>query len=391
MKAFLPLPRGLVLAGLLAALSCPRPSPIWAAPNADNPPPAATPKEIELGDKASAELEKDPKIKFIVTKDRPAATALVDKLNRIAADLAKVSARPQIKYTVKIIDDKDLNAFTLPNGHIYIYKGLLDYIGSDDEMAAVLAHEIGHNARMHALRGEAKARKLNWVNLVALAAMLGGGANGANIGQFSQLILQGVMNGYGEEFEREADAAAVNEMVATKQYNPSALVTMMDRLTQEEQRHPEVQLGIYRTHPPSAERAAAAMTCILELGLPFTPRDVKGSEQVRAVEDKDRVTVKYDKIVLCDYAVTSGAPTAKARAEQTAQQINTLLRANLQMHEISVQTDAAGPYLVARGVELARVTAADAKLANLAPAALAGKWRDNFRRLFWRETISGPL
>ena len=355
----------------------------------DHPPLGATPKEISTGDKAAVQLEKDPKVK-ILKPDTPEHKALIDKLNGMIKELGDASARPQIHYTVKVIEDKDINSFTLPNGHIYIYQGLLDYLHSDDEVAAVLAHEIGHNARMHALRGEAKAKPLNWMSLASLAAMLAGGYNGANIGAFSQYLLQGVMNGYSVGYEKEADAAAVRELAKTH-YNPSAMVTVMDRLNDEELHHPEVRLGIFETHPPSEERAAAAMAEILAMGLPFNPDDVHGGHEAAVVVKSDRVQVVFDSITLAEFAAGSNPAEAKQRAEKLAASFNNLRNANVQMHDFSVDESTGTPRLMARDQELAIATPDDAKLANLTQSDCAQKWLQNFRRLFWRQVINGPL
>lgn len=357
----------------------------------DNPPPNALPKEIEMGDKAAAELEKSPKIKLLDPSKDPQAKVLVDKLNKMAGELAKASTRPEIKYTVKVINDKDMNAFTLPNGHIYVYKGLIDAVASDDEMAAVLAHEIGHNCRMHALRAEAKAKKLSWVNVAALLGMIAGGRSGADMAAFSQYMLLGIMNGYGIEYEKEADSAAVKELVKTT-YNPSAMVTLMQRFDQEEKRMPEMNLGIFQTHPSSAERVAAAMADLMDAGIPFTPRDVKGGAEATVAETLDRVSVKIDAVTIAEFALLPNQkPSAKERAQQAAQQVNDLLKANLKMHEITVDGDDHNARLLARGVEIAQVTPADAKLENTTPSLCAQKWRDGFKRIFWRENINGKL
>src|SRR4028118_1112508 len=79
------------------------------------PPAAATAKEIEMGKKAVEQLEKDPRIKLLDGSKDPAVKALLEKLNTMATTLGKVSARPKIAYVIKVIEDKDINAFTLPN------------------------------------------------------------------------------------------------------------------------------------------------------------------------------------------------------------------------------------------------------------------------------------
>jgi len=380
------------LFSLFLALSCAGAFTAHAKPPATKDiPPGATPKEIEMGDKAAAEIAKEPRLKLLTADKDPKAKALLEKLNKMAEELGKVSTRPQIKYSVKVIDDKDLNAFTLPNGQIYFYTGLIDFAGSDDEIAAVMAHEIGHNTMMHALRGDAKARKLSWTSLAVLLAMLGGGQAGADVAQFSQYLLTAIMNGYGVEYEKEADNVAV-DMLAKTSYNPSALVLFMKRLELEEKRRPSMELGIFQTHPPSEERATAALEAMKDAGLTFNPRDVQGGAQFEVVEDKDRVAIKFDKATLLELALDPQAkPGAKERATQAASKLNTLMRAGLKMHEVRTDSSGSSPRLLARGQEIAVATAEDAKLSNTTPLASVKKWQENLKRLFWKETISGSL
>lgn len=368
---------------LFALLGCSSSGLTPLARAADKPPPNATPREIEDGQKASAELEKSKGIKLLDPASSPAAKVVIDKLNAMAKRLGAASARPGINYTVKVIDSKDVNAFTLPNGHIYVYKGLLDNTSSDDEIAGVLAHEIGHNARMHAIRGEKQAKKLSLASLVAMAAMLAGGSSGADVGQFSQYLLLGVMNGYGVGYEKEADAAGIEEMIAAG-YNPSAMVTFMRRLQLIESRSPEVHLGIFQTHPPSDERADAMLSQLQHDGVTFTPRAVSGGKVVTVTEKPDQYLLQLGDVTLLTLDKTGA--NAQARASSAAAKINELLRADLQMWEITAMPDGR---LLGRGQLLAAATLADAKAAKATPAAVAQSWVDNFKRIFWAERLNG--
>jgi Zn-dependent protease with chaperone function len=353
---------------------------------ADNPvPPGATEKEIEMGKKAAEQLAKDPKIKYLDEK-QPANKALIEKLNAMAQKLGKASARPDIKYEIKVIDDPGLNAFTLPNGKIYFNKGLLDAAGSDDEIAGVMAHEIGHNANMHIMRLQSKAKPLNWVSIAAMLAMLSGKA-GADIAQITPYILTGVVNSYSVNYEKEADSTAIPMMVKTG-YNPSALVTFMNRLVDEERRRPKVELGIFQTHPPSPDRVDAAMEELKKANIPFTPRDVEGGKQAIVKEiDTKKSSVEWGTVKLLEL---TGADSAK-RAKVTAEQINNLVRAGLKIHEISVVGDDKNAQLMARGSTIVSVSAAEAKAQDSTPMALAQRWRGNFQRLFWTEVLNGSL
>ena len=359
--------------------------------DADHPPRGATPTEIKQGNEAATELEKNPKIKFLDAKSSPDAKIVIDKLNAMAKKLGAASPRPDVSYTVKVIEDKDVNAFTLPGGRIYVYRGLLDMTASDDEIAGVLAHEIGHNVRLHALRGAKLNKKFGWVNLLALAGMLAGGgnrnrgeaSNGANIAQFSQYLLVGIMNGYGVGFEKEADKAAI-PMMEKAGYNPSALVTFMERLELQEQRAPQVTLGIFQTHPPSDERAEAARAEMKAEGIAFAPREVAGVLQAVAAQKDGQWNVTLGEITLLELA---NAPDAKARAEQAATRTNALLRDGLKAWEMSAKNGV----LSARGQALATVSGADAKLFKLSADQIAQGWLKNYQRLFWREQLNGKF
>ena len=348
----------------------------------NNPPKVATALEQKQGEDAAREFEKAKSTKLIdVTK--PENAELLRKVNEMARKLGAASARSGIPYSVKIVESADVNAFTLPGGKIYLYRGLIDFTASDEEIAAVLAHEIGHNTRLHALRGQAKAKKLNLVSLAMMAAMIAGGQNGANLAQFSQLALIGVLNGYGIEYEKEADSVAIG-MMTDAGYNPSALVTFMERLKLQEQRSPDLKLGIFQTHPTSAERAKSALADLGREGVAFTPRQVLLSDGVTAIEKPDRWVVSINDLTLVELAKTSSTK----RAPNLAAQINALLGANLKAYELSATPQGA---LQARGQTLVVATNADAKLLKTTPAALAKKWEANFRRLFWREQINGKF
>lgn len=386
MKPSFKITTGLLLsASLCSSLT----TPLGAKPiSKDDPPPAATDKEVEMGRKAAESLEKDKKVKFLDDKDA-ANKALLEKLNKMAEALGKASARPDIKYSVKVIDDKDINAFTLPNGQIYFYKGLVDFANNDDEIAAVMAHEIGHNARLHALRGEAKARKLSWAGLAAMLAALGAGRDGAGIAQMSQYLLLGIMNGYGVAYEKEADSAAVDEMKKTT-YNPAALVTFMNRLSFEEKAHPEIELGIFRTHPPSEERAEAIRAQMTKEGIEFNPRDVKGGREAKVVDKNSYFAVERAGVTLFELAFTDDTKKAvQKRADTAADAVNKVMRDNLKLHEVKTEIIGTEARLMAYGQEIVVCTAADAALQKIPPADCARKWRENWGRLFWKEAVGG--
>jgi hypothetical protein len=167
----------------------------------------------------------------------------------------------------------------------------------------------------------------------------------------------------------------------------------MQRFEIEEKRHPKSDPGIFRTHPPSQERAEAAEKDILAAGLPFNPRAVSGGASATAIESEGRVNVVFKGATLMQFATAGSTPgAAKARANRAAFALNELLKENVLLYEIKIEQETANEVrLVARGREITRVLPADAALQNLSLMDCAQKWRGNLRQIFWRETISGAM
>ena len=99
----------------------------------------STPSEVSMGKSVHQSIAQ--KYKF---SNNPAQ---LERLRRIGERLVKVSDRKDYEYHFYLIAEDEMNAFTTPGGNIYVHTGLLDKLKSDDQVASVLAHEIGHCAR----------------------------------------------------------------------------------------------------------------------------------------------------------------------------------------------------------------------------------------------------
>jgi len=121
----------------------------------------STQQEINMGRSAAREIEKQ----YGLVQDQ----ALQERVARIGNRIAAISDRKDLPYAFKVLDVKEINAFALPGGFIYVCKGLIDYMPSDDELAGVIGHEVGHVVKRHtvqpwrAIAGRTSARPINWV------------------------------------------------------------------------------------------------------------------------------------------------------------------------------------------------------------------------------------
>jgi len=370
--------------------------PAWAEQKKEEPKPpeGSTEKELKIGLDAVKEIEANYKL----INDAPT----LQKLNEMARILGAVSERPKINYLVKIIgasnqskdpkaEEREVNAFTLPGGFIYVTKGLLNFVQSDHELAAVLAHEIAHNAKFHALRQMAKEKKLQWIQIAAVIGLIAGGEQGADIAQFSQLVLVAIMNGFSVDLEQEADQYAISYLHRSP-YNPVGLLTFMERLHRDEERRPQVPLGIFQTHPTTEDRVKATLFRLRKLNVPINRAEVM--KVVRATPELLKGTslpaaqVRMGDLTVCKLA---GATEQEAmqRAQQVSQQLDKLLYGETSTLLLTVRNDGDKRLILSHGQLLMTVTEADAKLNNATVDRLVQQWIANLRQLRWRDIVNG--
>ncbi len=182
-------------------------------------------------------------------------------INNVGQRLAEKSHRSNLSYQFTVVDSTEINAFALPGGYIYITRGLLAYLNSEAELAAVLGHEIGHVTARHGVRQQTSAQ----------AASLGAGVlsillpelSGAGLGQSVNLLGTALLRGYGREHELEADRLGA-DYLARSGYDPQAMFRVIRTLKEHqifdqnlariEGRQTRAYHGVFSTHPDSDTR-----------------------------------------------------------------------------------------------------------------------------------------
>ncbi|HEY7058447.1 MAG TPA: M48 family metallopeptidase [Vicinamibacterales bacterium] len=182
-------------------------------------------------------------------------------VSSIGGRLAAEARGPRYPYSFSIADYRDINAFALPGGPIWINRGALDAATSESQLAGVLAHEVAHVARRHAADQISKGIIANGL-LGLLGAMLGnaGGAPTAQAG--AQLLAGGYLMTFSRDDERDADRAGI-EIMRRAGWDPHGLVEFLDTLRRRSGRDPSSVEVFLSTHPSPAERVAdlrAALT-----------------------------------------------------------------------------------------------------------------------------------
>ncbi len=199
-------------------------------------------QEIEIGKEVAAALEKEYGV-----WDDPVQTRRIERIGR---SLVAVCERKDMPYSFKILNErKELNAFTAPGGFIYITRALLEALESDDEVAFVLGHEIGHVAGDHIRKQLSQAI----AGSILLDILTGGSSQLVRIG--SDIMFSLYQSGYSRQHERDADTRGVRYMKAAG-YNPVAAITALRKLGTERYRGLVKWFGTHPDVPSRIERIA---------------------------------------------------------------------------------------------------------------------------------------
>ena len=181
-------------------------------------------------------------------------------VNRVGQSLAQFSTRPETfgGYRFLVLDSDEINAFAAPGGLILVTRGLMLCCLTEDELAAVLAHEVGHVEKLHGLRAIRTGRLNSALTILAVEA--GKNLAGEQLAEVTKAFDESIndisttlMNsGYSRKLEYEADAAAV-EILRKSGYHAGALVAMLHNMEKnwDSSRH-----DFAATHPAPADRIA---------------------------------------------------------------------------------------------------------------------------------------
>ncbi len=306
-----------------------------------------------------------------------------DRVQRIGADISAIAnggpvwhvswgdkRLSKFDYTYKVLKSDDVNAFSLPGGHIYVFEGLMKEIESDDELAGVLAHETAHAAFRHVATLERDANKMTMISLpLILAAILfgGGGGNQANLAVPAiQLTNQAIMSGWSVKAEESADYGGM-QFLLKSHYDPTGMLTFMERLASEEKLGPNYEWGIYRDHPPSKERAETLLRYMTDAGVQVRRSKVTTSFRVTVhPNDSGLVEVDFGKRQLFQFGGTS----ALTRADSVTNTLNSFFDATPELYD--VQAGSKGS-LLWQGKPLVTFTPDDATAARTTVDALRDK------------------
>ena len=199
--------------------------------------------EIKLGREAQKQVQSStPRV-------QGTAASYVSSLGR---QIAATAGGPKYPYSFSVANYRDLNAFALPGGPVWVNRGVLQAARTESQVAGVLAHEVAHVAQRHAAQQISKGMIANGL-LGLLGAVLGnaGGARTAQTG--AQVLAGGYLMKFSRDDEREADRVGV-EIMRRAGWDPRGLLEFMQILRDQAGRDPGSVEVFLSTHPSPGER-----------------------------------------------------------------------------------------------------------------------------------------
>ncbi|MGE0445138.1 MAG: M48 family metallopeptidase [Vicinamibacterales bacterium] len=166
--------------------------------------------------------------------------------------LVRGAPGPKYPYSFTVANYREINAFALPGGPIWINRGVLHAAGNESQVAGVMAHEIAHIAQRHAASQLTNAMLANW-GLGLLGAVLGnsGGAGAAQVA--AGLLTNGVFLKFSRDDEREADRVGL-QILTKAGWDARGMTELFETLRREASRDPAAIETFFSTHPAPADR-----------------------------------------------------------------------------------------------------------------------------------------
>ena len=201
-------------------------------------------QEIAIGRQANAQVQKQmPELRD---------PEVAEYVRTIGRRLVAAAPGPKYPYSFRVVDYREVNAFALPGGPIWVHRGVLQAATNESQVAGVIAHEVAHIARRHAASQLTKSLVTN-LGLGLFAALLGnsGGADTARAA--AGLLADGASLKFSRDDEREADLVGLR-MMARAGWDGRGMVELFETLRREARRDPSTLEVYFSSHPAPQDR-----------------------------------------------------------------------------------------------------------------------------------------
>lgn len=313
-----------------------------------------TQEEISMGRDVAKQLEK----KYGLVDD----PALQERVSRIGAKLVAVCDRKDLPYTFKVLNTKDINALAVPGGFIYVFKGLVDYMPSDEELAGVIGHEVGHVVKRHSVKQIEKSMVMSVLFAVAF---------GDRAAMLQNLAMNAIMAGYSREDENQADELGFLHTNRAG-YNPYSELMTLQKLSDMDKG--KGSYSLFSDHPASQARVNHIKGLV-----------AKANIQPGVISDGKTAAVTEGNIKFPAFSVTLGGYKPIYRAYFMAGQLYLATRQpDFQSDRFIVMNDENGASIYYDDERIITLTQQDADAAGISLADLTASFMSAIQS--WADT-----
>ncbi len=182
--------------------------------------------DVQVGRQAAAEVERQ----LPIMNDREVQDYVERVGQRLVESIPQEFQHPEFRYYFKVVNAREINAFALPGGPMYINRGMIEAARTEGEMAGVMAHELSHVALRHGTAQATKAQKYSL--LAGIAGIAGSIIGGPAVGQIGQAAVGTYFLKFSREYETEADILGA-QIMANAGYDPRDLANMFRTIQQQ--------------------------------------------------------------------------------------------------------------------------------------------------------------
>jgi Zn-dependent protease with chaperone function len=315
----------------------------------------STADEVRFGAQTAKQIDSH----YLIVTD----PVLNDRINRVGAVMAGVVERQDLKYHFEIVSTPVVSSFGVPGGWVYVTAGMIQFVRTDDELAAVLAHELAHINHHDYYIEQDRMSHLTGGYLLALALSVLSQSPAPLAGV--QMIAQGALTSYQRDLEEDADLAAVSYLAKTS-YSPVAMLTVLEHVMQIERlsgqtgpqiRAEYVRLNLEQLHIPIIRRVPEGY-----LRITLDPAAPAGAQPV---------TIRVDGRPVLTLGAAVDGKTPAQRAEAIVAKLNAFFDRDPAPYDVRTTTLLGRASVVAETGELYAVAPEDAAYAHMDASALA--------------------
>ena len=228
-------------------------------------------QEVEIGRETNAQVRKQ------VPEVRDAQ--VTGYIRSVGDRLVRHASGPKYPYSFSMADYREINAFALPGGPIWIHRGVLHAATNESQVAGVLAHEVAHIAQRHAASQLTKGMMAN-LGLGLLGAVLGNGAGGSAAQAAAAFMTNGIFMKFSRDDEREADQVGL-QLLTRAGWDGRGMVELFEILQREARRNPGSVETFFSSHPSPQDRIQR-----LQCEVARRPGGTRDSRQFQAIKTR---------------------------------------------------------------------------------------------------------